>query len=97
MILSKETLHSLGIVVINEYPDALPKEVIPIQRKSRILLPYDQGKLVMNIDGTKPIQSTAGVTKESLVHDFKDVYQARSTPMPAKKFKIELESNAKPC
>ena len=51
----------------------------------------------MNIDETKPIQSTARVTKESLIHEFRDAFQARSTPMPGEKFKIELESNAKTC
>ena len=32
MILSKKTLQSLGIEVINKYLEALPKEVIPIQK-----------------------------------------------------------------
>ena len=98
MILSKRTLENLGIVVINKYPEEPFKDICPVTKISRILLPYNEGKIVMNINGSENKKFDLGsVTQESLIEEFSDVFHQRLDPMPGEKFRIELEANAKPC
>ena len=96
MILSKLTLQSLGIVVINKIPDTEPSTICPILKQNHILLPYKGGKIVMSID-TGVDSSSGVVTRESVIREFDDVFKPRAEPKPGEKFKIELESDAKPC
>jgi len=87
----------LGIVVINKRPDPLSSKVCPVQKEGHILVPYNEGKLVMNIEGPDMNRDTLRVTRESLIHEFEDVFQPRLMPMPGENFKISLEFDTKSC
>ena len=75
--------------MINKYPEEPLKDICPVTKMNLILLPYNEGKVVMNTNESK--------TQQSLIEEFSGVLHQRSDSIPGKKFRSKPEANAEPC